>query len=87
MIIGKGTHIDLLGEKQVFELCNQAFGFKDLDDKRILAIIPDHSRTAPMDMMFRIIYVKMNDRELVGLVDDLYEWSQELGAKQIPDYE
>ncbi|UCE05333.1 MAG: DUF2088 domain-containing protein [bacterium] len=62
MIIGKGSQIDLLGEKQVFELCNQAFGRKDLDGKRILAIIPDHSRTAPMDMMFRIIYKLLSDR-------------------------
>jgi len=56
MVIGKGSPSDLLNEAQVFNLCAQAFSLNHLDDRRILAIIPDHTRTAPMDAMFRVVY-------------------------------
>jgi nickel-dependent lactate racemase len=62
MIIGKGSKTDKLTEDQVFDLCAEAFGKNNLDGKRILAIIPDHSRTAPIDMMFRVVYRLLADR-------------------------
>lgn len=56
MLAGKGSITTLLSESEVFDLCGQAFDGYGLHDKRILAIIPDHTRTVPMDMMFRVIY-------------------------------
>lgn len=69
MIIGKGSQTELLNEIQVHELCAQTFETKNLDHKRVLAIIPDHSRTAPIDMMFRELYRLLANR--VKLLDFL----------------
>ncbi len=67
MVIGKGSQTELLSESEVLGLCTEAFANKNLDSKRVLAIIPDHSRTAPIDMMFRVIYSLLADR--VQLLD------------------
>ncbi len=56
MIIGSGSTSDYISEQQVQEYCSEAFDKHNLANKRILAIIPDHSRTAPIDMMFRVVY-------------------------------
>ena len=56
MIIGKGHPNTLLSEGQIDILCNEALVRKNIDNKRILVIIPDHTRTAPIDLMFRILY-------------------------------
>lgn len=62
MVIGKRSKSDKLSEDQVFDLCAEAFVSNNLDGKRILAIIPDHSRTAPIDMMFRVVYRLLAER-------------------------
>jgi lactate racemase len=62
MVIGKGSETDLLTEQQVYELCAEAFARQDLTGKKILAIIPDHSRTAPIDVVFRVVYGLLADR-------------------------
>lgn len=62
MVIGRGSQFELLSESQVFELCTEAFAGKNLNNKRILAIIPDNTRTAPIDVMFRVIYKLLADR-------------------------
>ena len=67
MVIGKGLQTELLDEKQVFELCAEAFAQQNLDGKRILVIIPDLTRTAPIDMMFRVVYQLLANR--VQLLD------------------
>jgi len=69
MLIGKGAKDVVLKEEEVFNLCDQAFSQKDLDGKKLLVIIPDHSRTAPIDMMFRLVYQLLADR--VQLLDFL----------------
>jgi nickel-dependent lactate racemase len=56
MVIGKGGEFEVLDEMQVSEICSEAFERTSLDNRRILAIIPDHSRTAPIDLMFRTVY-------------------------------
>ena len=45
-----------LTEVQVYDCCSKAFAQKPLDGKKILVIIPDHTRTAPIDVMFRVLY-------------------------------
>jgi nickel-dependent lactate racemase len=56
MVVGKGSQDALLSEPQVFDICSEAFSRVDLTGKKILGIIPDHSRTGPIDMMFRTLY-------------------------------
>ena len=67
MVIGKGLQTELLNEKQVFELCAEAFAQQNLDGKRILVVIPDLTRTAPIDMMFQVVYQLLTKR--VQLLD------------------
>ncbi len=62
MVIGKGSKTELLSESQVHQLCAEGFAQRNLSGKRILAIIPDHSRTAPMDVLFRVVYKLLADR-------------------------
>jgi len=56
MIIGLGSTDKLLDQRQVRDLCAEALEQQPLDGKRVLAIIPDHTRTAPIDTMFRVVY-------------------------------
>jgi len=51
-----------ISEDQIIALCTEAFGGLDIDDKRLLFIIPDHSRTAPIDVMFRVLYRLLESR-------------------------
>lgn len=67
VIVGKGSKDKALTEAEVFELCAEAFSRQSLDGKCVLAIIPDHTRTAPIDMMFRVVYELLADR--VQLLD------------------
>lgn len=53
---GTGSKQQKLDESQVAQLCSEAFAQQKLSNKRVLVIIPDHSRTAPMAMMFRVVY-------------------------------
>ncbi len=62
MIIGTGSQEDLLSEKIILELCKEAFSKKNLNNKRVLAIIPDNTRTAPIDTMFKIVFNLLKNR-------------------------
>ncbi len=62
MVIGKGNKDLILAETEVYNICEQAFADWEFDGKKILAIIPDHSRTAPIDVMFRTVYKLLADR-------------------------
>ncbi len=62
MLIGKSYTKRTLSEIEVFKLCSEAFETKRVDSKRLLFIIPDHTRTAPIDMIFKIIYDLLSDR-------------------------
>jgi lactate racemase len=48
----KGTRLD---EAAVRALCSQEITGWGLRGKRVLAIVPDHTRTAPIDVMFRVL--------------------------------
>jgi nickel-dependent lactate racemase len=56
MTIGKGHTDCILDISDVHDICTEAFAGENLDGKRVLAIIPDYTRTAPMDVMFRVVY-------------------------------
>ena len=54
--IGKGYTDRTLSESEVREIVAEAFARHDVSGKRVLFIVPDATRSAPMDMMFRIFY-------------------------------
>ena len=54
--IGKGLVDSILTEDQVVEIVHEALDNSALDGKRVLVIIPDRTRTAPMPLMFRTLY-------------------------------
>jgi lactate racemase len=49
----KGTRLD---EAAVRALCGEEIAGWGLRGKRVLAIVPDHTRTAPIDLMFRVLH-------------------------------
>ncbi len=55
MLAGTGSQTTILTEEQVFDICSAGFSQKQIDGKKLLVIIPDHTRTAPIDVMFRVL--------------------------------
>jgi nickel-dependent lactate racemase len=55
VIIGTGHKEGVLADTEVRDLCRQAVGGLDLKGKRVLALIPDSTRTAPVGLMFRTL--------------------------------
>lgn len=62
MVIGKGYTDQFLNIDEIRSICAEAFNSMDLTDKRLLFIIPDNSRTCPMDLMFRIVYELLSEK-------------------------
>lgn len=69
MLTGFGSIKDVLDEHLVNEYCSQSFAELQMDNRKVLVIIPDHTRTAPIDIMFRVIYQLLAPR--VELLDFL----------------
>jgi len=55
VIIGRGHTEGILSDTEVREFCKQALADLPLDGKRVLALIPDSTRTAPVGLMFRTL--------------------------------
>jgi len=53
---GTDDGISDLGEQQVREIVAPALAAADLTGKRVLLIVPDSTRTAPVGLMFRVIH-------------------------------
>jgi nickel-dependent lactate racemase len=51
-----------LSDVEVATVCNKAFSSWDLDGKKVLLIVPDHTRTCPLPLMFRLSYEKLAPR-------------------------
>jgi nickel-dependent lactate racemase len=62
MIIGQGSTTETLSAEGVQDLLAQALESLPLDGKRILVIIPDGTRTAPIPLMFRLLYEQIGRR-------------------------
>ena len=56
MLTGKGLLEGLLTESEIRELMEKALAGADLAGKRILVIIPDDTRSGPIDLLFRLFY-------------------------------
>ncbi len=62
MIVGKGYEDRTLSETEVRDLCGDAFSRGNIDNKTVLVIIPDFTRSGPIDMMFRVVYSLLASR-------------------------
>ncbi|MBE7550627.1 MAG: DUF2088 domain-containing protein [Anaerolineales bacterium] len=61
MLIGKGSEDRYLAESEIRELTAAALNSARLDGKRVLIIIPDSTRTAPIPLMFRLFHEYLGD--------------------------
>jgi nickel-dependent lactate racemase len=55
-VLGKGSPGAYLSEEEVRDLVFRAFEGLNLDGKRVLIIIPDSTRTAPIPLFFRLFH-------------------------------
>lgn len=55
MVVGKGLEKGYLSTEEATKLSRKALSDTDCTDKKVLVIIPDHTRTAPTDLFFKII--------------------------------
>jgi nickel-dependent lactate racemase len=91
MITGRGSASSKLSEEDVLKLCSEAFELEPFSDKRVLVVLPDNTRTAPVDLIFKTVYRLLSDR--VRTLDVLFalgthpqmsdgEMDQRLGAEK-----
>ena len=62
MIIGKSREDGFLSESEIRDLISTALDLTDIDGKRVLIIIPDRTRTAPIPLMFRLFFELLHGR-------------------------
>jgi nickel-dependent lactate racemase len=62
MIAEKGSTDSFLSDREAKNLIKKVFQKVDLTDKRVLIIIPDHTRTAPIGLFFRAIYDEIGEK-------------------------
>ena len=62
MLLGKGTATMTLTQNDVHDLVAQACEQLPVDGKRVLVIIPDGTRTAPIPLFFRTLYANLGQR-------------------------
>ena len=62
MLIGKGGEDKPLSGSETKDLMAMALAEARLDGKRVLVIIPDRTRTAPIPLMFRLFYELLDER-------------------------
>ena len=67
--IGTGREDRALSEAEVRELVAEALTRIDVDGKRVLAVVPDSTRTAPTPLLFRLFEELIGSR--VGVLDYL----------------
>lgn len=59
---GLGSTDRLLTEAEAARVCDEAFARDNLDGRRVLLVIPDLTRTCPLDQMFRLVYERLAPR-------------------------
>ena len=62
MLIGKGYPDKFLSESEIRDLMTTALAQAKLDGKRIIILIPDSTRTAPIPLMFRLFHEALKER-------------------------
>jgi nickel-dependent lactate racemase len=61
-MVGQGSATQTLAPDQVQHLLMQALDPMQLDGKRVLVIIPDGTRTAPIPLIFRLLHEQLGHR-------------------------
>lgn len=61
-VLGVGSVAETVNESQVREILASAFADLPIDGKRLLFIIPDGTRTAPLPLFYRILYAVLAER-------------------------
>jgi nickel-dependent lactate racemase len=61
-VIGAGSPASVLSEAETRELLRAAFERWDLSGRRVLVIIPDGTRTAPIPLFFRLLHELLGGR-------------------------
>lgn len=61
MITGKGLVNGFISDDKVRDITKIVFGKINLIHKKVLVIIPDHTRTAPIELFFRTIYSEIGE--------------------------
>ena len=59
---GTGSSTGTLSEADVRAICAEFVEREHLAGKRVLGIIPDQTRSGPIDLMFRTLYALLADR-------------------------
>ncbi len=62
MLYGKGSTSETITNSDVQHAIAQTFDTLSLDGKRVLVIIPDGTRTAPIPLFFRLLYERVGRR-------------------------
>lgn len=62
MAIGKALEKGYLSEEEAKKLSSEALSGIEYTDKKVLVIIPDHTRTAPVSLFFKIITEQLEKR-------------------------
>lgn len=62
MLIGQGTTTAMLNDGEVAAILEQALTPLALDGRRVLVIIPDGTRTAPMPLIYRLLQEQLGPR-------------------------
>ncbi|MBI2842561.1 MAG: DUF2088 domain-containing protein [Armatimonadetes bacterium] len=61
-MIGTGYENKALSEEEIGEIVARSLDGAGLDGKRVLVLIPDHTRTSPIPLMFRTVYNCLSER-------------------------
>ncbi|MBN1781217.1 DUF2088 domain-containing protein, partial [bacterium] len=61
MVNGKGFPDRFLTESEIQAICADVLESAIRGDDKVLFVLPDHTRSAPIDVMFRTIYGKLCD--------------------------
>jgi nickel-dependent lactate racemase len=62
IMVGRGSPERLLSNEEIHALCAEFIERQGLTGKRVLGIIPDHTRSGPIDVMFRSLYTLLDGR-------------------------
>src|SRR5262245_36572262 len=55
-MVGTGAKGKRLGEPAVRDICATEIAGWNVRGRRVLAIVPDNTRSAPIDLMFRVLH-------------------------------
>ncbi len=61
-LVGAGSFEKPLTPAEIRAICTESIGRLSLDGKRVLVLIPDHTRHAPIDLFFHILYDLLGSR-------------------------